>query len=95
MATRRKPPGAAAEGAAAPAGTATAESLAAWAAAAFGYGAALVKEFGPELTMSLFSEAAGEAPSELDEPKAAGLYAAACLLVTFTEEAKAPAPAEE
>ena len=84
----------AAEGAASPTGTVVAESLAAFAAAAFGYGAALIKAHGPELTLALLVAASGP-ECELDEPKASALYEACVLLVDFTEEVKPPPPEEE
>ena len=86
----------AAEGALAPVGTATAESLTAWAAAAFGYGSAIVKAHGAELTLALLvaAAAAAEEECEVDEAKGAALYAACVLLVDFTEEVKEPPPEE-
>lgn len=81
------------EDAASPTGTATAESLAAFAAAAFGYGAPLLKEHGPELSLELLVGASGP-ECELDEAKAVALYAACLRLVDFTEEVKPPPPEE-
>ena len=89
------PPVWAAEGAASPEGTATPESLDAWAVAAFGYGSALAKEHGAELTLALLAAAAApDEPCDLDEAKAAALYAACVLLVDYTEEVKPPPPEE-
>ena len=62
----------------APAGTATAESLAAWAKAAFGYGAPLLAEHAGLSLQLLVDAASAEEPPELDEAKAAALYAAVC-----------------
>ena len=78
-----------------PAGTVSAESLAEWAKCSFGYGAALLKEHGSGLTVSLLATAASEASEAVDEAAANGLYAALCSLVAYTEEAKAPPPEEE
>jgi len=83
------------EGAESPAGTVSAESLAEWAKCSFGYGAALLKEHGSGLTVSLLATAASEASEAVDEAAANGLYAALCSLVAYTEEAKAPPPEEE
>ena len=73
----------------------SAESLAEWAKCSFGYGAALLKEHGSGLTVSLLATAASEASEAVDEAAANGLYAALCSLVAYTEEAKAPPPEEE
>lgn len=84
----------AAEDAAAPAGTLTAESLADWAKESFGYGAALAARH-PGLSLALVCAAAnGEEGVEIDEAAATGLFNACVALMPHTEEAKAP-PAEE
>lgn len=87
----------AAEGAAAPEGTLTSDALNAWAKDAFGYGAALAATHGEAgLSMQLLvSAAGGDEATEVDVPKAVGLYEACAMLSTYSEEANAPPPEEE
>lgn len=87
----------AAEGAVSPEGTLTSDALKAWAKDAFGYGAALLAshaESGLSLQL-LVSAASGDEATEVDGPKAVGLYEAVAMLATYTEEANAPPPEEE
>jgi hypothetical protein len=83
------------EGAASPAGTATSDSLRAWAKDAFGYGAALIGAHEGLSLQLVVSAAGGEEGLELDAAKATGLYEACLLLNGYTEEAKEPPPADE
>ena len=84
-------------GAAAPEGTLTSDALNAWAKDAFGYGAALAATHGEAgLSMQLLvSAAGGDEATEVDVPKAVGLYEACAMLSTYSEEANAPPPEEE
>ena len=81
----------AAEGAAAPSGALTAESLRAWAKDSFGYGAALAAAHGGLTLQALSSAATDEAA--VDEATAAGLYEACVALTQYSEESKAAAAA--
>jgi len=88
-----------AEDAAAPSGTVTPDGLTAFAKGAFGFGAPLLDAHaGLSLTLLVSAAAPAEQECEVDEANARGLYAACCLLIDYTEEAKTALeqpPAEE